>query len=282
MNKVFKSKNTVLDEQIDIVTEKKDYATFLDSVDELTKTRLNSIDISLAVQQEHFKSFGVTLTETECFNDIIDIKRNQNGYYADESKSLDSNEEYENYQASLEFYNEHIEELEIIHELISDKEEILLGCYVLKKGNEEEIESLVNDLGYGLTRKKVIYEADPVHPSEEYKHLLELMGLSNNNKKNLEVLDEVMDHIRSLYTNEVEIKIKKIEDKYDFDLDNSYGIILLNSTNGDKQMLYAVSGFDIIKNTCDKYLVKNSKYLNVYLKLATSIIKSKYLKKSSK
>lgn len=280
MNKIFKSKPTVLDEQIDIVTEKKDYATFLDSVDELTRTRLNSIDISLAVQQEHFKNFGVTLTETTCFNDIIDIKRNQNGYYADESKSLNSNEEYENYQASLEFFNEHVEELEIVHELVSDKEEILLGCYVLKKGNEEDIELLINDLGYGLARKKIIYEADPIHPSEEYKHLLELMELSKNNKKAQDVLNQILNHIRTLYNNEVEIKIKTIDDKYDFDLDNSYGIILLNSTNGDKQMLYAVSGFDIIKNPCDKYLIKNSKYLDVYLKLATSIIKSKYIKKA--
>lgn len=282
MTKLFKSKKNLLNDDVEIVTEVKNYATLLESVDELTRTRLNSIDMSLTIQKEQFKSFGVDLTEIDCSNEVVYLKRNQNGYYADESKSLNSNEDYDNYMISLEFYEDHKDDLEIVHNLITDKEEILLGCYIVKEGTEAEIEELINDLGYGLTRKKEIYEANPEHPSKEYNHLLELMELSKNSKKLDDLLEEILNHIKTLFNDEVEIRIKKIEDKYDIDLDDSYGIILLNPINGDKHMLYAVSAFDVYKDLNSQYLIKNDKYLEIYLKLASSIIKEKYVKKHRK
>ena len=282
MGLLFKKKSEILDNDLEVTAPVKDYETLLDSVDELTEARLRSIDMSFAVQQERFKDFGVNLTELDCTNEIINIKRNQKGYYADETKSLNSNDDYENYERSLDFYERHEEDFEIINSLLCDKEQILQGCYIVKKGTDEEIEDLINYLGYGLARKKALFESEPDHPSKEYNRLLELMEMIDEPKNREKIIEEVMGIIRSCYNEDVKIEIKRIDDKYDIDLDDSYGLILLNAHNGDKHMLYAVDGFDVIKDTCDKYLVKKNVYLEVYFKLIARCIKMEYTKKSNK
>ena len=279
---LFKKKNEILDNDLEVKEPVKDYSTLLECVDELTEARLRSIDMSFAVQQERFKDFGVNLTELDCTNEIIRIKRNQKGFYADESLSLNSNDDYENYERSIDFYERHEEDFEIIHNLLCDKEQILQGCYVVKKGTEEELEDLINDLGYGITRKKALYESNPVHPSEEYNRLLELMEMVEDYKNRESIIEEVMAIIRKCYSKDVKIELKRIDDKYDIDLDNAYGLILLNAQTGDKHMLYAVDGYDVTKDLCDKYLIEKNQYLEVYFKLIARCIKMEYTKKSHK
>ena len=83
------------------LNEKDLYKKFKEGIDPLSKKRLDSIDMSLALEASRFKAIGFTLTEFGCANENVIIKRNQLGYYALEEYSLNSKKEYEYYQFGL-------------------------------------------------------------------------------------------------------------------------------------------------------------------------------------
>ena len=113
------------------------YLKFKNGIDPLSKKRLDTIDMSLALEASRFKAIGFTLTEFGCANDNVIIKRNQLGYYALETYSLNSKKEYEYYQYGLSLIDEYKDEFKKINELYTEKETIMNGLYNAITDREE-------------------------------------------------------------------------------------------------------------------------------------------------
>lgn len=271
MLNIFKSNKV---KSVKTVDKKKAYDTFIDKVDTLTQARLRGIEMSLALYKMRMQDHGFILTETNCNSSVVNIKRNQLGFYVDESKSLNSREDYINYQNGLRFFVKYKEEFKRINELLKDKELIMDGYYNANQSDEFELTRISKILGYGKERQEEIYEEYPEHPSKEYKTIVKLLDLANKNNDNESVIEKVLEIITPYFNPDYELEIKRVEDKYEMDFDDTFGIMIKNNVIGDMHMIYAVDGFNIKRDVYDKFLIEKCPYLEVYFKIITKCLKN--------
>lgn len=276
MFKLFKKNNTN--------TTEKTYETFLKSIDSLSEARLRGIDLSFAVLKNRFYEKGFELTELGCSSSTVDIKRNQNGFYVDESRALFSDEEFNFYQYGINFYQKYKDNFERLHKLLAEKEFILNGYYNIrnKKVNINNLNKISEELGYGEKRKNMLYEENPIHPSEEFNKLVNMLNKVKNNRDYDEQISNALKIIRPYFKDEYKIEAKEIEDKYDLDFDDSFGIVIRDIKNGDIKIIYEVDGFDIHKDEYDKYLKEKCPYLEIYFRIISKCIKLKFDEKRKK
>lgn len=247
------------------------YKIFLSKIDDLSRFRLESIDTTLSIYKMKFTNLGFILTETSCYNKKIYLKRNQLGFYVDERESFKTDEAFENYNASVKFLNEHIEEFEIINNLLKDKEAILNGYYYTDRVNETDLEIIVKVLGYGSIREDEIHEDSPQHPSEEYKKIIALIERCNDKKNHKQVAVETINILNDIFKDSYEFKIKLKRDKYGHDFDSEYGILVIDKLSKDMHMLYGVENDLVFKEDLDKY-AGYTNYLDMYIKIIMKCI----------
>ena len=257
------------------LSEKELYKKFKDGIDPLSKKRLDSIDMSLALEASRFKAIGFTLTEFGCANENVIIKRNQLGYYALEIYSLNSKKEYEYYQFGLNLVDEYKEEFKKINELYTEKETIMNGLYNAV-ADRNELETISKKLGYGETLERKIYEAEPKHPSKEYQELVKFLRIANvGDKRELNLLLNKCFNILSKYfAKGIRLEPKMIGVKYkDFEETKSYGIFLIDEKLGDTKLIYEIFNGEITKQHYSNYLIDDNPYLDIYMRIITKSIK---------
>ena len=171
-----------------------------------------------------------------------------------------------------DFQEENENEFKIIHNLLKDKEAIMGGYYTTTREYETDLEIIVKVLGYGSIRDEELKDENLRHPSEEYEYIISLIERCKNESNYKGVLKEIMSHLETLFGINYQILIKRKRDKYDFIPDSYIGIILVDNTTGSKTLLYGEDQENIYKDDYSKYKV-NTKYLEMYLKLATKCIK---------
>lgn len=149
MFKLFKSDTNSID---------KTYDKFLNSIDNLSAARLRGIDLSFAVLKNKFKDKGFLLTEIDCSSSSIDIKRNMNGFYVDESRALFSDEEFNAYQYGVQFYQKYKDDFERMHNLLCEKELIMDGYYNIKnkRVDVDNLKVMRDQLGYGEAKEHFV------------------------------------------------------------------------------------------------------------------------------
>lgn len=276
MFRLFKKNNTN--------TDAKTYENFLNSIDNLSAARLRGIDLSFAVLKSRFKEKGFELTEIACLSSTVDIKRNQNGFYVDESRALFSDEEFNCYQYGVNFYQKYRDDFERIHNLLTEKELIMDGYYNIKnkRVDIDNLKEMSHKLGYGETRKNILYEEKPIHPSKEFNKLALLLEKAKNSADYDEQIHYILVNIRPYFKDNYKVEAKEIDDKYDLDFDDSFGVIVKNTDNGDIKIIYEVDGFDIRKDEYEQYLKKECPYLEIYFRIISKCIKSKFAKNNEK
>lgn len=249
------------------------YKIFLSKIDDLSRIRLESIDMSLSIYQMKFTNIGYILTETSCYNKKNMIKRNQMGFYVDETSSLKSEEEFNNYNESVIFLKKYKSVFKIIDGLLKDKEAIMNGYYETSYNNMTDLEIIVKLLGYGSIRKQEIEEDNPFHPSKDYKMIISFIEKSKDEKNYKSLKYEIIEYLNSIFGSRYEIKIKYKKDKYGYDFDPEYGVLINDLETGDKRMLYGVTDYMIYKDDYKKYEFINPNYLEICLKIITKCIK---------
>lgn len=251
-------------------TEETDsYELFLSCIDELSQQRLRAIDMAVDIIRAEFLEEGFTLTETECYSPVVRLKRNQYGFYVDETKSLNSKEEYRNYLYGKEFLNNNKEIFKRLNQLLMEKEIIMRGSYNIVKGKTDELNELVKSLGYGVIRDRVIFEELPDHPSDEHIQLEILLDLANSDdvKSYNKIVEKAMKRLTECFSDDVSLEIKRLDDTYDRDFDHTFGILLVDKVLGDVSMLYYSDGITVRKSTYDKYLKVENPYLDIYMRI---------------
>lgn len=252
----------------------KTYKLFLNHIDDLSAARLRGIDMSFEILKHKFSELDVELSEISCNGNTFIIKRNQNGFYVDESRALFSDEDYINYQYGLSFYKKYKKDFVRLHQLLLEKEHIMNGYYVEKKMSREELRGLSSYLGYTSVREQVLYEENPFHPSKEFGKTVKYLNMVRKRDVNLEELMlEVLGVISEYFKDNIELEIKRIRDKYEMDFDDSFGVLLIDNDIGDMRMLYEIDGFDIKKADYDMYLCKECPYLEIYLRIIAKCLK---------
>lgn len=251
------------------------YELFLKSIDDLSVARLKSIDIIFNVLKHQFADQGFELTELECVSPTVKIKRNQFGFYVDETRSLNSKEEYKNYEYGKKFFKKHEDEFKRLNQLLTEKEIIMRGCYKIKNETEESLYKLAKSLGYCTIRDALLYEMEPKHPSDEYKRLLTLLELCDSNKVHdfRPIINQALDMLRKYFKKDITLEIKRLKDKYDMTFDNSYGILLIDKKLGEMNMLYYFDGIKITKISYEKYLDEDNPYLEIYMRIILKCLK---------
>ena len=245
------------------------YELFLSKIDELSCHRLKAIDMSLDVIRVDLLEDGFTLGEIECVSPLVTLKRNQFGFYVDETKSLNSKDDYRNYLYGVEYLEKNKELFKRIDQLLIDKEFIMRGSYKINSGSEKELSELAHNLGYGVIRDRQIYEEEPVHPSDEHVQLEILLDLVNNPevKKIDTIINKCMKKIQDCFNEFCSIEIKRLSDTYDVDYDHTYGIMLVDQNLGERFMIYYSDGVGVRKSSFEKYLVNNNPYLIIYMRI---------------
>ncbi len=255
------------------------YDDFLMNMDEKSKKRLIELDTKIATFKDELESEGFTFDECSCVASNIQILRNQFGFYVDETNSLDSKEAYATYQCGLEFYQEFSQKFNMLHRILIEKEYIMNGNYLCKKRIREDMNYFSASLGYGLSRQKRIYEDRPEHPSMEYQRLVIMLDVISDgytsNKD--EIIERCMEKLRESLLPRFSIEVKKIGDKYGRDFDGSCGVLVIDRTLGEMEMLYEFDGLNISKNPYDKYFSQNRPYLDIYLRIITYCLKDELL-----
>lgn len=247
------------------------YQIFLSKIDDLSRFRLESIDTTLSVYKIKFTNLGFILNDTSCYNKKIVLKRNQIGFYADETTSFKNETAFENYNSSVKFLDEHKEEFTIINNLLKDKEAILNGYYYTDRENETDLDIIVKVLGYGSIREDALYEENPIHPSEEYKKIISLIEKSKDKKNYQYVLSETLNLLNKIFKGHYEFKIKLKNDKYGHDFDSEYGVLIIDKEKDEMRMLYGIENNLVFKEDISKYSGFTN-YLDIYLKLLIKCI----------
>lgn len=262
----------------------KTYENFLNSVDNLSEARLRGIDISFAVLKNKFQDKGFELTETGCFGSSIDIKRNQKGFYVDESRALFSDEEFNCYQYGINFYQKYKDDFERMHMLLCEKELIMNGYYNIKnkRVNLDNLKKMSIELGYGSVRKNLLYEKNPLHPSKEFNKLALLLEKAKNDTNYDEQIKYILKIVRPYFKDNYKVEAKELDEKFGLDFDDSFGVIVRNVDDGEISIIYEVDGFDIRKDQYDKYLQKECPYLEIYFRIISKCIKLKFERKNTK
>ncbi len=237
---------------------KDNYQLFLSKIDELSKVRLERIDVIFQVNKYKFMSEGYELTEVSITKDKGLIYRNNKGFFAYEGNALN-------------FIKKHKEELKIIHGILQEKEMILNGYY---KSEEDatELNNIVSSLGYGETRKRLLDKYDGDHPSEEFKNLMNDLDLLNKTEDKAVIEDLVkrsFNHIKKAIKEGFRIELKKLNKKYDTDFDNYVGVTIIDPDAGGINLLYGSDGFELDQNISSKSVNTDFPFLEVYLKIIT-------------
>ena len=250
---------------------KSKYEIFLSKIDDLSKIRLERIDMIFQVNRYKFMSEGFELDEVSCVRDKSVLYRNNNGYFPYEEKALNTKEDYDAYQEAVNFYKKHKDEFKTVHGLLQEKEMILNGYY---RSNEEvsELNNLVSELGYGEARARLLSKYDGAHPSEEFK---KLTGYLNELKKAddvptiSDIVDEAFASVEKAVNDGFRIELKKMRKKYDTDFDNYVGVVIIDQDTGSMNLLYGSDGFEVSQNITSKMVNLDFPYLEVYLKIIT-------------
>lgn len=255
--------------------EESSYDLFLKYVDDLTRERLNSIEMALGIHKEELLEQGFMLSELECVSRDIVLKRNQNGFYVDERNALNSKSEYQAYLDGIEFLKKNKERFKLIHNYLLEKEIIMEGSYKAVKCDALKLDKLAKSLGYGIARDRLLFEEEPVHPSEEFKETKFLLDLCNNEDVSnyRGIINKALKKITDHFSEDVTLTIKKLDDTYNTDFDNTYGIMMIDKNFGEMSMLYYSDGLSVSKATYEKYLVSNSPYLEIYMRIIVKCLK---------
>ena len=251
------------------------YLKFKNGIDPLSKKRLDSIDMSLALEASRFKAIGFTLTEYGCANENVIIKRNQLGYYALETYSLNSKKEYEYYQYGLQLVEEYKNEFNKINELYTEKETIMNGLYNAI-ADRDELESISKKLGYGEALERKIYEAEPKHPTKEYQTLVKYLRVANaGNKRELNLLlNKCFNELQKYFSKGIRLEPKMIGINYkDFGETKSYGIFLIDDHLKETKLIYEVFNGEVTKQNISHYLIDDNPYLDIYMRIISRAIK---------
>jgi len=257
------------------VSEKELYKKFKEGIDPLSKKRLDSIDMSLALEASRFKAIGFTLTEFGCANENVILKRNQLGYYALETYSLNSKKEYEYYQFALNLLDEYKDEFKKINELYTEKETIMNGLYNAI-ADRSELENISAKLGYGETLERKIYESDPKHPSKEYGEIVKYLRIANiGNRKELNILlNKCFNSLSKYFAKGIRLEPKMLGVKYkNYEETKSYGIFLIDEKLGETKLIYEIFNGEITKQRYSNYLIDDNPYLDIYMRIITKSIK---------
>ena len=257
------------------LNEKDLYKKFKEGIDPLSKKRLDSIDMSLALEASRFKAIGFTLTEFGCANENVIIKRNQLGYYALEEYSLNSKKEYEYYQFGLNLVDEYKDEFKKINELYTEKETIMNGLYNAV-ADRNELETISKKLGYGETLERKIYEAEPKHPSKEYQELVKFLRIANvGDKRELNLLlNKCFTALNRYFAKGIRLEPKMIGVKYkDYEETKSYGVFLIDEKLGETKLVYEIFNGEITKQKYSNYLIDDNPYLDIYMRIIAKSIK---------
>ena len=250
---------------------KDNYQLFLNKIDELSKVRLERIDVIFQVNKYKFMSEGYDLSEVSCIKDKGLIYRNNKGYFAYEGNALNTTEDYAAYQDALDFIKKHKEEFKLIHSILQEKEMILNGYYKSKE-DTTELNNIVSSLGYGETRKRLLDKYDGDHPSEEFKELLKDLDLLNKTEDK-SVIDDLVkrsfNHIKKAIKEGFRVELKKMNKKYDTDFDNYVGVTIIDPDAGGINLLYGSDGFEVNQNISSKSVNTDFPFLEVYLKIIT-------------
>ena len=255
------------------------YELFLSHIDELSQKRLRALDMALDVIKHQFAEEGFILTEVDCVSPLITLKRNQYGFYVDETKSLNSKEEFKNYLFGKEFLEKNKDVFRRVNQLILEKEIIMRGSYNIVNGKSEDVNNIALALGYCSVRDKEIFEEEPVHPTEEYVQLQILLDLVNNgNLKSFDkVINKAMNKLTQYFSEDVTLEIKRLDDKFDRDIDHTFGVMLVDKVLGETFMLYYSDGIRVKKATYDKYLVVDNPYVDIYLRIILRCLQKELL-----
>lgn len=255
--------------------EESSYDLFLKCVDDLTRERLNSIEMVLGIHKEELLQQGFMLSELECVSKDIVLKRNQNGFYVDERNALNSKSEYQAYLNGEEFLNKNKERFKLIHNYLLEKEIIMEGSYKAVKCDAMKLDKLAKSMGYGIARDRMLFEEEPTHPSEEFKETKFLLDLCNNDDvvDYRGIINKALKFIEYHFSDEVSLSIKRIDDTYDADFDNTYGIMMIDKNFGEMSMLYYSDGLSVSKATYEKYIISDSPYLEIYMRIILKCLK---------
>ena len=251
------------------------YRKFKEGIDPLSKKRLESIDMSLALEASRFKAIGFTLTEFGCANENVIIKRNQLGYYPLEIYSLNSKKEYEYYQFGINLVDEYKDEFKKINELYTEKETIMNGLYNAV-ADRNELEAISKKLGYGETLEREIYEAEPKHPSKEYADLVKYLRIASiGNKRELNLLlNKCFNSLQKHFIKGVRLEPKMIGIRYkDIAETKSYGVFLIDEKLGETKLVYEIFNGEITKLNYSNYLIDENPYLDIYMRIISKAIK---------
>lgn len=125
----------------------KIYQLFLDKIDPLSQTVIRGYDMSFNNLKDKLKIQGLELTELDCVGKNVLIKRNITGYYLANKT-----------ETGIKVFKKYEDDFRRIHLYLLDKERIIDGEYICKKRDENHLKDIVQLLGYGENRDKIIRE----------------------------------------------------------------------------------------------------------------------------
>lgn len=255
------------------------YDEFLTNMDDKSKVRLMQLDSSIESYKRELEKEGFEFDECSCISSNIRILRNQFGFYVDESNSLDSREAYAIYQSGLDFYQEFSDVFKNLNRILREKEYIMNGNYTCKRRIRPDMDHFSASLGYGIDRQRKIFEDSPEHPSMEYQRLVIMLDvISDGNSSNRDdIIERCMTKLSEYLIPRFSIEVKRASDKYGKDFDNSCGVLVVDKTLGEMEMVYEFDGLNIHKSPYDKYFIPNKPYIDIYLRIITYCLKDELL-----
>ena len=254
--------------------DNKKFNEFLSKIDELSKNRLERIDVVLEIHKYNFSMNGYDLTELSCINGKSVILRGSKGFFVYPGKALNSGEEYQAYLDACDFLEEKKEDFKIVNNLIVEKEKILDGLYQ-SDYNTADMNNLITSLGYGEIRNHELKSNDKRNCKEEFNRVKELLTKLDNdpNAKFLDAcIKEQFDHVKKAIKPGYYIELKNERKKYDTDFDNYTGVVLIDKEIGNINLLYGSDGFEVHSNISPVFIDENYDFLEVYLKIITKAL----------
>lgn len=125
----------------------KIYQLFLDKIDPLSQTMIRGYDMSFNNLRDKLKIEGLELTELDCIGKNVLIKRNITGYYLVNKTDV-----------GIKVFKKYEDDFRRMHLYLLDKERIIDGEYICKKRDDKYLKDVVQLLGYGKNRDKVLRE----------------------------------------------------------------------------------------------------------------------------
>lgn len=232
----------------------KIYELFLDSLEDETAILIRGIDLSFRVFKEKMADLGYTLTEVSCVRGKTIIKRNQNGFYVDETYALLSDNHYRAYGAGLELLEEYRKDFERTHRNLKKKETIMAGNYRFKKNKLKGYENVILTLGYGSTRRDEIMEADPNHPSLEFEMAKTCYFRAKNENSDKKLIKEIMSSINTYLLPEYQLIFDDV-------------VFIGSKKSKERKVLIDDDGIVLKRKELDNYFASKMPFVDVYLRI---------------